>query len=100
MFGSDDVRFDGSSYRLCSYIKKVERVVAGDLREWLPECGGDDPFNKLAVIVNGLLANIETLITGLPGGQSHRTRSADSAPACQGAPRARLDGEFHVSPTA
>jgi methyl-accepting chemotaxis protein len=42
--------------------KTVQRIVAGDLRERLPARGGDDPFDKLAVIVNGMLANIETLI--------------------------------------
>jgi signal transduction histidine kinase len=45
----------------------VGRNIAGDLRERLPARGGDDPFDKLAVIVNGMLANIETLIHEIAG---------------------------------
>jgi hypothetical protein len=40
---------------LAAYIKTVERVVAGDLRERSPACDGDDPFDRLGVIVNGML---------------------------------------------
>jgi signal transduction histidine kinase len=53
--------------RVAEVNKKVQRIVAGDLRERLPARGGDDPFDKLAVIVNGMLANIETLIHEIAG---------------------------------
>jgi signal transduction histidine kinase len=53
--------------RVAEVNKKVQRIVAGDLRERLPTRGGDDPFEKLAVIVNGMLANIETLIHEIAG---------------------------------
>jgi signal transduction histidine kinase len=53
--------------RVAEVNKKVQRIVAGDLRERLPTRGGDDPFDKLAVIVNGMLANIETLIHEIAG---------------------------------
>ena len=47
--------------------KKVERIVAGDLRQRLPTQGLDDPFDKLAVIVNGMLDEIEALIHNIAG---------------------------------
>jgi signal transduction histidine kinase len=53
--------------RVAEVNKKVQRIVAGDLRERLPAGGGNDPFDKLAVIVNGMLANIETLIHEIAG---------------------------------
>jgi hypothetical protein len=37
---------------------------------------GDDPFDKSALVVNAMLANIETLITGLPG------RHGEAQPEC------------------
>jgi signal transduction histidine kinase len=46
---------------------KVQRLVAGDLRERLPTHGGDDPFDKLAVIVNGMLEKIEALVHEIAG---------------------------------
>jgi methyl-accepting chemotaxis protein len=52
--------------RVAEVNKKVQRIVAGDLRERLPARGGDDPF-ELAVIVSGMLANIETLIHEIAG---------------------------------
>jgi signal transduction histidine kinase len=47
--------------------KKVRRIVAGELRERLPTQGLNDPFDKLAVIVNGMLDEIEALIHGIAG---------------------------------
>jgi signal transduction histidine kinase len=46
---------------------KVRRIVAGELRERLPTQGLNDPFDRLAVIVNGMLDEIETLIHGIAG---------------------------------
>jgi signal transduction histidine kinase len=45
----------------------VQRIVAGNLRERLPLGSTDDPFSKLAVIVNGMLDEMETLIQSLAG---------------------------------
>ncbi|MBO0757479.1 MAG: HAMP domain-containing protein [Bradyrhizobiaceae bacterium] len=46
---------------------KVQRIVAGDLRQRLPIRGGDDAFDRLAVIVNGMLDKIEELIQQMAG---------------------------------
>lgn len=45
----------------------VQRIVAGDLRERLPMADADDPFARLARIVNGMLDEMETTITALAG---------------------------------
>jgi signal transduction histidine kinase len=47
--------------------ERVQRIVAGDLRQRLPTRGSDDSFDKLASIVNGMLANIEGLIQEIAG---------------------------------
>jgi signal transduction histidine kinase len=47
--------------------EKVQRIIAGDLRERLPTQGLNDPFDKLAVIVNGMLDEIEALIRSIAG---------------------------------
>jgi signal transduction histidine kinase len=46
---------------------KIQRIVAGDLRERLPARGTDDPFDKLAELVNGMLGEIEVLVRRLAG---------------------------------
>ncbi|PIT00795.1 ATPase [Bradyrhizobium nitroreducens] len=45
----------------------VQRIVAGDLRERLPKSNADDPFARLATIVNGMLDEMETTINALAG---------------------------------
>jgi signal transduction histidine kinase len=40
----------------------VRRIVDGDLRERIPVAGLDHPFDKLAVITNGMLDEIEILV--------------------------------------
>jgi signal transduction histidine kinase len=47
--------------------RRVRRIVAGELRERLPTQGLNDPFDKLAIIVNGMLDEIEMLIHGIAG---------------------------------
>jgi len=47
--------------------QRVQRIVAGELRERLPEDNSDDPFGRLARIVNGMLAEMETMINALAG---------------------------------
>jgi signal transduction histidine kinase len=47
--------------------ERVQRIVAGDLRQRLPTRGANDPFDKLAVIVNGMLEKIEALIHQIAG---------------------------------
>jgi signal transduction histidine kinase len=44
---------------------KVQRIVAGDLRERLPTARGNDAFDRLAVLVNGMLDEIEALVGNL-----------------------------------
>jgi signal transduction histidine kinase len=47
--------------------QRVQRIIAGDLRERLPQRDTDEPFSKLAVIVNGMLDEMETMIHALAG---------------------------------
>jgi signal transduction histidine kinase len=47
--------------------QRVQRIMAGDLRERLPHRNVDDPFSKLAAIVNGMLDELETMIRALAG---------------------------------
>jgi signal transduction histidine kinase len=47
--------------------QRVQRIVAGDLRERLPYRNVDEPFSRLAVIVNGMLNEMETMINALSG---------------------------------
>jgi signal transduction histidine kinase len=46
---------------------RIQRIVAGELRERLPARGTDDPFDKLAELVNGMLGEIEVLVRRLSG---------------------------------
>jgi signal transduction histidine kinase len=45
----------------------VQRIIAGDLRERLPHRNVDEPFSRLAAIVNGMLDEMETMISALSG---------------------------------
>jgi signal transduction histidine kinase len=47
--------------------QRVQRIIAGDLRERLPHRDVDEPFSKLAGIVNGMLDEMETMIHALAG---------------------------------
>jgi signal transduction histidine kinase len=53
--------------RIAEVNERVQRIVAGNLRERLPHRNTDDPFSKLAMIVNGMLDEMETLIHSLAG---------------------------------
>src|SRR6267378_6109282 len=53
--------------RIIEVNERVQRIVAGDLRERLPHRKINDPFSKLAVIVNGMLDEMEALIHSLAG---------------------------------
>ena len=53
--------------RIMEVNERVQRIVAGDLRERLPHRNVDDPFSKLAMIVNGMLDEMEILIHSLAG---------------------------------
>ena len=48
--------------RVSEVNRKIQRIVAGDLRERLPTSGRGDPFDQLAVSVNRMLGDIESLI--------------------------------------
>lgn len=56
-----------ASKRVDEVNRRVQRIVAGDLRERLPQRDDGDPFSKLAGIVNGMLDEMETLIHALAG---------------------------------
>jgi signal transduction histidine kinase len=45
----------------------VQRIIAGDLRERLPHRNVDEPFSRLAAIVNGMLDEMEGMINALSG---------------------------------
>jgi signal transduction histidine kinase len=47
--------------------QRVQRIIAGNLRERLPHRDVDEPFSKLAAIVNGMLDEMEAMITALAG---------------------------------
>src|SRR5216683_5811193 len=47
--------------------RRVQRFIAGNLRERLPHRNVDEPFSKLAAIVNGMLDEMETMIHALAG---------------------------------
>jgi signal transduction histidine kinase len=53
--------------RIVEVNDRVQRIVAGNLHERLPHGNTDDPFSKLATIVNGMLEEMETLIHSLAG---------------------------------
>jgi signal transduction histidine kinase len=53
--------------RIVEVSARVQRIVAGNLRERLPHRNTDDPFSRLAMIVNGMLDEMETLIHSLAG---------------------------------
>jgi signal transduction histidine kinase len=56
-----------SERRIADVNQRVQRIVAGNLRERLPQQPSDDPFSRLAAIVNGMLDEIETLIHAIAG---------------------------------
>lgn len=47
--------------------QRVQRIIAGDLRERLPHSDVDEPFSRLTAIVNGMLDEMETMINALAG---------------------------------
>jgi signal transduction histidine kinase len=53
--------------RLSEVNRKIQSIVAGDLRERLPTRGSSDPFDQLAVGVNRMLGEIEALIHEIAG---------------------------------
>jgi signal transduction histidine kinase len=53
--------------RLTDVNQRIQRIVAGDLRERLPTRGSNDPFDQLAVSVNRMLGEIEALIHEIAG---------------------------------
>jgi signal transduction histidine kinase len=53
--------------RIADVNHRAQHIVAGNLHERLPELTGNDPFSKLAKIVNGMLDEIETLVNAIAG---------------------------------
>ena len=47
--------------------QRVQRIIAGDLRERLPHRNTDEPFSRLAAIVNRMLDEMEAMIHALAG---------------------------------
>jgi signal transduction histidine kinase len=53
--------------RVESLYALVRRIVGGDLSERVPVSGLDHPFDKLAAIANGMLDEIQILVTEMAG---------------------------------
>jgi signal transduction histidine kinase len=53
--------------RIVEVSERVQHIVAGNFHERLPHRNGDDPFSNLAMIVNGMLDEMEVLIQSLAG---------------------------------
>jgi signal transduction histidine kinase len=53
--------------RLSEVNRRIQRIVAGDLRERLPTRKGNDPFDQLAASVNLMLGEIESLVHEIAG---------------------------------
>jgi signal transduction histidine kinase len=53
--------------RLSEVNRRIQRIVAGDLRERLPTRKGNDPFDQLAASVNLMLGEIESLVQEIAG---------------------------------
>src|SRR6202171_5422640 len=51
--------------RIMEVNERVQRIIAGDLRERLPHRNVDDPFSKLAMIVNGMLDEMQIRLYSL-----------------------------------
>lgn len=56
-----------SNRRILEMQKRAEQIVAGDLLQRLPTRNSEDPIDKLAQIVNGMLSEIQTLVENLAG---------------------------------
>jgi signal transduction histidine kinase len=56
-----------ASKRVEEVNRQVQRIVAGDLHERLPQRDDGAPFSKLAASVNGMLDEMETMINALAG---------------------------------
>jgi methyl-accepting chemotaxis protein len=54
-------------YRFSEVNGRIQRIMAGDLRERLPTRGHDDPFDQLAVSVNRMLGEIGALLHEISG---------------------------------
>ena len=54
-----------AQWRIDEMNRRVQRVIAGEFNERLPVGGYDDPLNRLAKIVNGMLDRIERLVNEL-----------------------------------
>jgi len=53
--------------RIEDVASKIQRIMAGELRARLPTQGVNDPFDRLSVLVNGMLDEIEKLVDHLAG---------------------------------
>jgi len=57
----------GSVRRIDAITRAIQRIVSGDLSERLPTQGRRDDFDRLAVVINGMLAEIERLMQEVKG---------------------------------
>jgi signal transduction histidine kinase len=66
-FGAAIVLSIRAQRRVEEVNQRVQRIVAGHLKERLPIRGVNDPFDRLALIVNGMLDEIEALVQSMAG---------------------------------
>ena len=51
--------------RISEMSTRVQRIVSGELQQRLPAHGTDEPLDRLAALVNGMLDEIEMMVRGL-----------------------------------
>jgi signal transduction histidine kinase len=51
--------------RVSEMSTRVQRIVSGELQQRLPANGTDEPLDRLAALVNGMLDEIEMMVRGL-----------------------------------
>ena len=54
-----------SQRRIEEVNRRVQLIVAGELKQRLPTTGNNDPFDRLALLVNGMLDDVESHIQNL-----------------------------------
>lgn len=54
-----------SQRRIEEVNRRIQLIVAGELKQRLPTTGNNDPFDRLALLVNGMLDDVESLIQNL-----------------------------------
>ena len=57
----------GAVRRIDGVTRAIQRIVSGDLSERLPTHGRTDDLDRLAIVINGMLGEIERLMQEVKG---------------------------------